>query len=65
MAPRYRQNPFGSKISRFNRDKKPIKPEDKETEEEKRIKALIKDLEEHTGVSQGTRPGLTTSKMTK
>ena len=52
MTPRYKQNPFGSNISRF--DPK-IKDVNKPNEEEMRVKELIRDLEEHTSL----RPAVT------
>ena len=52
MTPRYKQNPFGSNISRFDPKSKDI---NKPTEEETRVKELIRDLEEHTSL----RPAVT------
>ena len=52
MTPRYKQNPFGSNISRFDPMKK---SGNHPTEEEKRVKELVQDLEEHTSL----RPAVT------
>ena len=54
LAPRYKQNPFGSNISRFNGNKKD-KKRPMITEEELRVRELVKDLEDHTGAIKGFR----------
>lgn len=64
-APRYRLNPFGSSISRFvdrsssNLNSVPAV----QTEEEVRVRELIRDLEEHTGVRKDLKPGVRTAKL--
>ena len=62
LAPRYKQNPFGSNISRFshksNKSQTPAR-----TEEEMRVAELIRDLEDHTGISKDMRPGIKTGKL--
>ena len=52
MTPRYKHNPFGSNISRFDPTSK---GRNKPTDEEMRVKELIRDLEEHTSL----RPAVT------
>ena len=60
LAPRYKQNPFGSNISRFNQAKKVTA---NPTDDELRVRELVRDLEEHTGITRETRPGVRTAKL--
>ena len=62
LAPRYKSNPFGSNISRFNSNIKD-KREQILTEEEIRVRELVRDLEDHTGAEKGHRQGAFRSKI--
>ena len=62
LAPRYKSNPFGSNISRFNSNSKG-KKEPLMTEEEIRVRELVRDLEDHTGAEKGHRQGAFRTKL--
>ena len=63
MAPRYKQNPFGSHISRFNHHEKKDKKTEIVTEDDLRVQELIKDLEEHTGINKEKRQNVTFDRL--
>ena len=64
LAPRYKQNPFGSNISRFKHHHSPdnsqVQNDPPITEDEARIRELVRDLDEHVGVMKSLQPDIKT-----